>query len=296
MPLKKILLVYNPVSGNAKFKLRLDEIIDACQRRNILLATYRTTLDDNAKNFAECVKVFEPHGIISAGGDGTLHAVINWLMKSKINLPVGIIGSGTSNDFATHLKISDDENYFDIIAENLTREIDVGLVNGREYFINVASAGALTAIAHEVDARQKNSLGKLAYYLRGVGEIPKFKSVPLKISADGKTFEVDAFLFLVLNSPAVAGFKNVINASKIDDGKLDLIAITKSSPRSLFNLTKKILSGSFVDGEENIFHVQAKTFKISSTADLISDIDGEIGDALPIKIDCLERKIKIFSA
>lgn len=294
--MKKILLVYNPVSGHATFKKKLDEIIEAFQRRKILLAAYRTRQNDSSRDFYECVKEFQPDGIISAGGDGTLHAVINQIMKAEINLPVGIIGSGTSNDFATHLKISCDENYFDVIANNMTREVDLGVINGREYFINVASAGVLTSIAHEVDARQKNSLGKLAYYLRGVGEIPKFKSVSLKISADGKIFEVDAFLFLVLNSPAVAGFKNVIDAAKIDDGKLDLIAIKKSSPRSLFNLTKKILSGNFVDAEENIFHVQAKNFKISSTANLISDIDGEAGDALPIEIGCLKSKIKIFSA
>ena len=293
--MKKILLVYNPVSGNAKFKRRLDFIIEAFQRRKILLATYRTTPNDSARNFAECVKIFNPCGIISAGGDGTLHAVINWLMKLELDIPVGIIGSGTSNDFATHLKIFDDENYFDAIADNQTRQVDLGLVNNREYFINVASAGVLTSIAHEVDARQKNSLGKIAYYIHGLGEIPKFKSVPLKISADGKNFNVDAFLFLVLNSPAVAGLKKVVDSAQIDDGKLDFIAIKKCSPRKILTLTKKIFSGSCVDEEPNIFHMQAKSFEISSTAELISDVDGEIGDALPIKIDCIPRVIKIFT-
>lgn len=294
MPLKKFLLVYNPVSGKAKFKRKLDGIIDAFQRRKILLATYRTTPNDSAREFAECVKIFQPDGIISAGGDGTLHAVINWLMKFNFDLPVGIIGSGTSNDFATHLQISDSEDYFDVIADNQTRQVDLGLVNGREYFINVASAGVLTSIAHEVDARQKNSLGKIAYYIHGFGEIPNFKAVPLKISADGKNFNVDAFLFLMLNSPAVAGFKKVVDAAQIDDGKLDFIAIKKCSPRKIFNLTKKILSGNCVDDDENIFYVQAKTFEITSTAELISDFDGEIGDALPIKIECVPRAIKIF--
>ena len=292
--MKKILLVYNPVSGNAKFKKKLDSIIDAFQRRKILLAAYRTTPNDSARDFLECVKVFKPYGIISAGGDGTLHAVINWVKKFRLDLPVGIIGSGTSNDFATHLKISDDENYFDAIARNLTRQVDLGLVNDREYFINVASAGALTSIAHEVDARQKNSLGKLAYYIHGLGEIPKFKSVPLEISADGKIFLVDAFLFLALNSPAVAGFKKVIGDAKIDDGKLDFVAIKKSSPRSIFTLTKKIFSGMNVDDAQNIFHVQARHLKISSSVELISDVDGEVGDALPIEIECVPRAVEIF--
>ena len=293
--MKKILLVYNPVSGNAKFKSRLDEIIAAFQRRNILIAPYRTSQNESARNFAECVREFKPHGIISAGGDGTLHAVINWVKKFQLDLPVGIIGSGTSNDFATHLKISDGENYFDAVAQGRTRYIDLGLMNGREYFVNVASAGALTSIAHEVDARQKNSLGKVAYYIHGLGEIPKFKSVPLKILADGKNFSVDACLFLVLYSPAVAGMKKVVNAAQIDDGKLDFIAIKKSSPRSIFTLTKKILSGNCVDDEPNIFYVQAKSFEITSTAELISDVDGELGDALPLQIECVHNAVEIFS-
>ena len=293
--MKKFLLVYNPVSGNAKFKKKLDEIVDAFQRRKILLAAYRTTPNNSARDFLECVKIFKPYGIISAGGDGTLHAVINWIKNFQLDLPVGIIGSGTSNDFATHLKIFDDENYFDAIAQNLTRKVDLGRVNGKEFFINVASAGALTSIAHEVDSRQKNSLGKVAYYIHGLGEIPKFKAVPLKVSADGKIFHVDAFLFLTLNSPAVAGFKKVIGDAQIDDGKLDFVAIKKSSPRSLLALTKKILSGVSVDAAQNIFHVQAKHFKISSDVELISDVDGEVGDALPIEIECVPRAIEIFS-
>ena len=291
--MKKILLVYNPVSGGANFKKNLDETIEKFQRRNILLTIYRTRADLTAEEFAEVVKISGAEGVIAAGGDGTLHAVINWLKKSEINLPVGIIGSGTSNDFATYLEI-DAENYFDAIAENKIRPVDLGFVNGKDYFINVASAGVFTSIAHEVDARQKNSLGKLAYYLHGIGEIPKFKSVPLKISADGKNFEVDAFLFLVLNSSAVAGLKKITAATKIDDGKLDFIALKKCSPRSLINLAQKIFSGKCIDFDENIFYIQAKTFEINSPEKLISDLDGEIGETLPLKIETVPHAINFF--
>lgn len=292
--MKKMLLVYNPVSGDAKFKKRLDNVIEAFQRRKILITLYRTEKNETAENFFESVKVLKPSGIICAGGDGTLHRVINWLMRNEIKIPLGIIGSGTSNDFATYLQINEEEKYFDAIAENRTRLVDLGLVNEKEYFINVASAGFLTSIAHEVNSRQKNFLGKIAYYIHGLGEIPKFKSVKLKICADGKIFELEAFLFLVLNSPAVAGMKKVVNAAQIDDGKLDLIAIKNSSARKILELTKKIVSGSEIEDEENIFHIQAKNFEISAETELISDLDGEIGNLLPIKINCIPHAIKIF--
>ena len=290
--MKKILLVYNPVSGHAAFKNRLDAVIENFQRHGIFLSVYRTQAGNNSA-FVECVKVFQPEGIIAAGGDGTLHAVINWLKKNSLDLPVGIIGSGTSNDFAAHLQI-DAENYFDIIAEGRTRPIDVGLVNGGEYFINVASAGVFTSIAHEVDSRLKNFLGKSAYYLRGLGELTNFKTVTLDIAADGKNFSVDAFLFLVLNSPSVAGLKKISSAAQIDDGKLDLLALKKCSPRSLVALTKKILAGDAVDDDENVFSLQARSFKIKSSAALTSDLDGEAGDVLPLTIETLHHAIKFF--
>ena len=290
--MKKILLVYNPVSGHAAFKNRLDAVIENFQRRGILLSVYRTCAGDNS-NFVDSVKIFQPEGVIAAGGDGTLHAVINWLKKNSLDLPVGIINSGTSNDFAAHLNL-DDEKTFDAVAAGRTRPADLGLVNGGEYFINVASAGVFTSIAHEVDSRLKNFLGKSAYYLRGLGELKNFKAVPLDITADGQKFSVDAFLFLVLNSPSVAGFKKFSDAALIDDGKLDLLVLKKCSAAALINLAKKILAGGNVQSDENIFSLQAATFEIKTSAELTSDLDGEEGDNLPLKIETIRHAIEIF--
>ena len=285
-------MVYNPVSGHAAFKNRLDDVIESFQRRGIFLSVYRTCADDNSA-FVECVKSSGAEGVIAAGGDGTLHAVINWLKKNSIELPVGVIGSGTSNDFAAYLHL-DDEKLFDAVAEGRTRPVDLGSVNGAEYFINVTSAGVFTSIAHEVDSRLKNFLGKSAYYLRGLGELKNFKPITFDITADDKKFSVEAFLFLVLNSPSVAGFKNISSAAQIDDGLLDLLALKKCSVSSLVTLAKKILAGESVDGDENIFSVQAKTFKISSSAKLTSDLDGEAGDPLPLRIETLRRALNFF--
>ena len=293
--MKKILLVYNPVSGSAAFRKKLDSIVESFQRRKILPVLYRTRAENSAEEFFECVKISDVQGIIAAGGDGTLHRVVNWIKNFEINLPVGVIGSGTSNDFAAHLKISNIEKYFDIIAENKTRSIDLGLVNDKEFFINVASAGVFTSIAHEVDSKQKNALGKIAYYLRGIGEIPNFKTVELEVKADEKFFQVEAFLFLVLNSPAVAGMKKISDIAKIDDGKLDFIALKKCSPAKLLSVTQKLFSGKCIQDDPNVFYLQAKNFEINSPADLISDLDGEIGGHLPLKIKTVPHAMNFFA-
>lgn len=287
------MLFYNPVSGHAAFKNKLDWIVEAFQRRGILVVFYRTRREGN-EAFIPFVREVNPDGLLVAGGDGTVHEIVNLMMKGSLDLPLGIIGSGTSNDFATYLGVNTDlEAYLDTIASGRTRRVDLGLVDGT-YFINVASGGAMACIAHEVNARIKNSLGKMAYYLKGIGELPKFRYFPLKIEADGAHYELETFLFVIINSPVVGSMKNVANGVAVDDGKLDLLSIGKCSIPKLMSITADLIAGKPVSEREDVLHVQAKHFRIESGIPVESDIDGECGPMLPLTIETVPRAVAIY--
>lgn len=287
------MLFYNPVSGHAAFKNKLDWIVEAFQRRGILVVFYRTRREDN-EAFIPFVREVNPDGLLVAGGDGTVHEIVNLMMKGNLDLPLGIIGSGTSNDFATYLGVNTDlEAYLDTIAAGRTRRVDLGLMDGT-YFINVASGGAMACIAHEVNARIKNSLGKMAYYLKGIGELPKFRYFPLKIEADGAHYELETFLFVIINSPVVGSMKNVANGVAVDDGKLDLLSIGKCSIPKLMSITADLIAGKPVSEREDVLHVQAKHFHIESGIPVESDIDGECGPMLPLTIETVPRAVAIY--
>lgn len=287
------MLFYNPVSGHAAFKNKLDWIVEAFQRRGILVVFYRTRREGNEK-FIPFVREVNPDGLLVAGGDGTVHEIVNLMMKGSLDLPLGIIGSGTSNDFATYLGVNTDlEAYLDTIASGRTRRVDLGLMDGT-YFINVASGGAMACIAHEVNARIKNSLGKMAYYLKGIGELPKFRYFPLKIEADGAHYELETFLFVIINSPVVGSMKNVANGVAVDDGKLDLLSIGKCSIPKLMSITADLIAGKPVSEREDVLHVQAKHFRIESGIPVESDIDGECGPMLPLTIETVPRAVAIY--
>ena len=287
------MLFYNPVSGHAAFKNKLDWIVEAFQRRGILVVFYRTRREGN-EAFIPFVREVNPDGLLVAGGDGTVHEIVNLMMKGSLDLPLGIIGSGTSNDFATYLGVNTDlEAYLDTIAAGRTRRVDLGLMDGA-YFINVASGGAMACIAHEVNARIKNSLGKMAYYLKGIGELPKFRYFPLKIEADGAHYELETFLFVIINSPVVGSMKNVANGVAVDDGKLDLLSIGKCSIPKLMSITADLIAGKPVSEREDVLHVQAKHFHIESGIPVESDIDGECGPMLPLTIETVPRAVAIY--
>lgn len=287
------MLFYNPVSGHAAFKNKLDWIVEAFQRRGILVVFYRTRREGN-EAFIPFVREVNPDGLLVAGGDGTVHEIVNLMMKGNLDLPLGIIGSGTSNDFATYLGVNTDlEAYLDTIAAGRTRRVDLGLMDGT-YFINVASGGAMACIAHEVNARIKNSLGKMAYYLKGIGELPKFRYFPLKIEADGAHYELETFLFVIINSPVVGSMKNVANGVAVDDGKLDLLSIGKCSIPKLMSITADLIAGKPVSEREDVLHVRAKHFRIESGMPVESDIDGECGPMLPLTIETVPRAVAIY--
>lgn len=289
--MKKIVLVYNPVSGKAHFKKRLDKIIYRLQSRGCMVILYRTTPEN--EHLLEFIQEAAPEGIIAAGGDGTVHEVMNLIMREKLEVPMGIIGSGTSNDFATFLQLDTDE-YFDRIAENKIMEIDLGKV-GDEYFINVASAGMVTSIAHEVDTRLKNAFGKLAYYVHGLKTLPQFKALDLTVKTEDEMIQEKAFLFLVVNSSVVASFKNAAVQASVQDGLLDLIIMKQCNIAELMTVTAELLAGKDISNRKEVIYRQAASFEIScGSEELFSDLDGELGPRLPLKIETVPKALKIF--
>lgn len=288
--MKKLVLVYNPVSGKARFKRSLDKIIGKLQRRDCMVIPYRTTPEN--KDLAEFVRQAAPEGIIAAGGDGTVHEVVNLVMREGLDLPVGIIGSGTSNDFATYLRL-DTEDYFDRIAAGEIMEVDLGRVGG-EYFINVVSAGMVTSIAHEVDVKLKNTFGKLAYYVQGLKTLPQFRALDIVVKTEAEEIRERAFLFLIVNSSVVASFKNAAKLASVQDGKLDLLLVKQCNVAELMTLTAELLAGRDVSGRREVVYRQAARFEVSCDTELVSDLDGELGPRLPLCVETIPGALKLF--
>lgn len=198
------------------------------------------------------------------------------MLKENLDIPVGIIPSGTSNDFASYLVIEDNfDQYIENICVGKAQYVDVGSV-GDEYFINVASAGMMTSVAHEVDTRLKNTFGKLAYYVRGIGELPRFRPLDFTIEADGEIFQEKIFFFIVINSPVVASFKNIADA-KIDDGKLDMILLRHCSLPELMKIATDIIAGkmcsairiSFINRQRVLNSPALTKWKVTSTVNSV---------------------------
>ena len=291
--LRKFILVYNPVSGDASFKFKLDNVIENFQHKGCIVIPFRITNKQDTSDFIQLTTDIGVEGIIVSGGDGTIHEVINIMLNHNLDMPLGIIPSGTSNDFAAYLQL--DKNIdmcVDAIVRGIVKTFDVGKAN-EKYFFNVASAGLMTSVAHSADVVLKNTFGKMAYYLKGLGELPNFKALKMRITADGNYIEEDVFLFLVMNSGTVGGFPRLVPYAQIDDGKLDLLIVNKCNLPELMSLFISFLKGIH-HNSKHVTYIQAKKIHIECLEELESDLDGELGPKLPLRIEVIPSKIKIF--
>lgn len=292
--MRKFILVYNPVSGDASFKFKLDHVIECFQKKGCIIIPLRVSNEQETKSFVMLSREIAVDGIIVSGGDGTIHEVINSMLEGEIDLPLGIIPSGTSNDFAAYLQLDKNiEACVEVITAGKSKTFDVGKVNNK-YFFNVASAGLLTSVAHSADSMLKNTLGKIAYYLKGLGELPNFRALKMRFIADGQVIEDDVFLFLVMNSGNVGGFPNLVPDAKIDDGKLDLFIVKKCNIPELMGLFISFLKGIHCNSKY-VTCIQAEHIYIECTEEVDSDLDGELGPKLPLDIRVAPGKIKVFS-
>ncbi len=291
--MKRFILAYNPLSGDGRFKFRLDHVIEHFQRAGCLVIPYRMQEREQNNAIITMANELKPEGIVVSGGDGTVHELVNLLMRHKLDVPLGILPSGTSNDFAVYLQLGRSiEAWVRVVVEGKTRPVDIGRVNDR-YFFNVASAGLLTSVAHNADVALKNTLGKMAYYLKGLGELPNFRALPIRITADGICREEEVLLFLISNSSTVAGFPSLAPRARIDDGLLDLIAIRRCSLPELMTLFLHFLKGNH-HNSKNLVYLQAKEFIVDCDEALESDLDGERGPDLPLRISTIPDAIRVF--
>lgn len=239
---KKVKLIYNPAAGDKSFNSYLDKFLKHFQAAGFKVDIYRSMEEGDFKyGLKNLDSSYE--ALIVAGGDGSASEMVDLMQKRKIDLPLGIIPAGTANDFASFLGMTQDiEQSIKRILNWKIKEIDIGKVNDR-HFLNICVGGIISQIAHGTETEMKNRLGKAAYYLQGLKEIPNIKSMQLKIETSKQVIEGDFLGFFIFNSKDAGGFKNIAKLASIDDGLFDLLAVKTGNILKLSSAAADLFNG-----------------------------------------------------
>ena len=292
--MKKVRLIYNAYAGQNKFKMSLDKIFEKLCNSGFDVSVFRTTKGANMEEFIKSSK--DAYAIIVAGGDGTINKVVNLMLKNDVNVPLGIIPGGTSNDFARHIGMTGSfEKCLDKILKGNIEEVDVGLVND-EYFINVLSAGVFASTSYKTDKKLKDTFGQASYFMTAAKQPFKFKPFELEIETDdGAVIQEKTAVFIIFNGSSVGRIDKFSSKSSIRDGKLDMVLLRDCKLPDIIRLLGELQDGNHLD-DESIVYLKSEEFKINLVKGKCDrpDIDGDEGPDFPLNVKCMKGALKLL--
>ncbi|MGL5977435.1 MAG: YegS/Rv2252/BmrU family lipid kinase [Erysipelotrichaceae bacterium] len=285
-----VLYVYNPFAASGKHPYPLDKVMKAYQEHKILLMPLSIQA---ISQLSDLCNTHEFLHICIAGGDGTIHMVINTMLEHDIHLPIALLPAGTSNDVACSLHIHKNLNKnLKRILDTPAKPIDLGYVNGR-YFVNIATLGTFTSVSQKVNRSLKKALGRFAYVIKALDAWQHPEHFQAKIVADNFYYEGPIYTLFILNGKTTGNFDLPIK-SRMDDGLLDVLLVKNIDLLPVLYNVGKFFLGDYAS--KDIHYFQCKQISISSDSNLISDLDGEAGSAIPLCIECITNAIEVLGA
>jgi len=291
--MEKAILVYNPLSGDRSIAQKIDYIITRFQKEGILLQLFRIGggLDNNLSDVLENNSY---KYVIASGGDGTLNFVSNLIMKLGLSIPLGIIPSGTCNDFAAILNISSElEENINTILKGKTVEVDVGVINNENYFLSSCAGGVFVGVSFNTNNDLKRNFGPFAYYLKALSEVANMKSVMLSVKTENTVIEEESLMFIIINGKHAGGFNNILKDADYSDGLMDLVIIKNCKHIDLAGIFFQVLSNDSIDNK-NVITLKAKSCEIKADKGMTLSVDGEKGPDLPVNIQFIKKALKVF--
>ena len=236
--MKKMLFVMNPFSGMRKANRYLPDIIALFNRADYEVMVHMTGGPGDAARIVE-QRAAGMDLIVCCGGDGTFNETISGVLRAGVQVNIGYIPSGSTNDFASSLKLP--TNVMQAAEDILLGEpvvYDVGQF-GQRYFSYVASFGAFTKASYTTPQNIKNALGHTAYVLEGINELSQIKNEHVRMEIDGRVIEDDFLFGAISNSTSVGGILT-LSPEMVDmaDGQLEILLVR--APRNLTEITECI--------------------------------------------------------
>jgi diacylglycerol kinase (ATP) len=293
----KILLVYNSFAGHKRAGKILPEVEAGLNKRGITFDLASTDYPGHAISLVKEADLEKYDGVVAAGGDGTLFEVINGYFQNPADkkIPLGVLPVGTGNAFARDMEF-DFENWeeaADIFAAGKTKQVDVGkfTTHGQDYyFLNILGLGFVADVGKT--AHKLKIFGNLSYTIGVFYQILFLKNYPVRLVADGNTYEGKNIFIEISNTRYTSNFFMAPKA-EIDDGYLDVTILGKASRRRLVQCFPKILTGEHIQMKE-VEHFKAKKISITTEKPKVLAPDGELMGITPIEVECLKQAVPMF--
>lgn len=299
----KIRIIFNPVANKGKgaqAEALMRPLVDADPRIEWCPTQYYRHAVDLAfqAGASGCERV------IAAGGDGTVHEVVNGLMclPERGRPAIGVVPIGSGNDLAGGLGVSrDPAKALRCAIASPLYSLDIGLLrddSGREeYWLNTLGIGFDAVI--NIHSRQMRRLRGFWMYLAAALQtiFKNYTTYDASFEIDGLSWRDQLLMTILANGRREGGGFIVAPQAALDDGRGDFIAIRRIGiPRMVLTLLH------FIRGTAHrLPYARTGTFqslKLTASQPLYIHTDGEIFAGLDstvrnLEVDILPGAVKV---
>lgn len=284
----RVLVVANPATRG-----RVDNIEDALARAlppGVLLDVRLTTGPGEARVIALDAAP-GARLLVAVGGDGTVADVATAAMEYQ--LPLGIVPIGSTNIISRELGIPSraDAAARVLFSAHRVRQLDAGVCNGRT-FLHMAGAGFDSRFFALTNPRWKRQVGWPAY-LPAAARALRLPAAVARIQVDDQTLEMVSPLVLVANGMSIIHPRlRVHNAFRPDDGWIDLMAVTATSPLAIARTLGR-LAVTQLHRSPYVVHMRAKNVTLETDPVLPIQLDGDVVSETPATFEVRPGAMRI---
>jgi YegS/Rv2252/BmrU family lipid kinase len=323
---RRPLVIANPSAGRGRTGRDLSHLLSALRDAVGELDVITTAEARQATDLAAEAAGQRRPLVISLGGDGTLHEVVNGLMRARGSHPgaspetaplpaLGVIATGTGGDFGRTLGIAPRaHDYLAAVAGGHERAIDVGRARFSDadgetverYWVNVLSAGIGGLVDRYAATSPAVLGGRIAYAqaaLRGIAVCHRVRLRCRAVLRDGREVErlLDSHAVAICNGTTFGGGMRIAPMARPDDGLLEVIAIETRTRWRLVGSFLTVYKGTHTS-EPGVHHFSCRALRLEPLDPPARpprnglfplDVDGEALGDVPLDVSLIERALRV---
>jgi diacylglycerol kinase (ATP) len=292
-------LIFNPHAGRGRSQILLEQARAFFQGQQLPVTVLNT---ERPKHATELVCQLPQNAIVlSLGGDGTLHEIVNACVCTQRT--VGILPAGSGDDFAFALGLERNniQQALEIIKRGNIKTVDTARISAdkntnSETFINAFGVGFDADVAYGIYQAPKFLKERNAYFYSIFTTLSKLQSIPVKVTMDGKeVFHGPSLLVSIQNGPRTGGSFLFAPEAKVDDGLLDVVIAGEFGRMGTLNILPKVLKGKHV-GHPNIHIFRGKELRLEWSRPRPGHMEGELLEpATTFDIQVQAASLKVFA-
>lgn len=296
---KKITIVLNGVSARKKFfYTKILPVLSSLGKVDVV----ETQSGNHAFELTSKAVDEGAHAIIAAGGDGTLHQVVNGVLHGRENdtsLPaIGLLPLGSANDFARSVNLNrNPEGIKQLLMKFIPRPVDVGKISmlrsekeAVHYFINIADTGMGPYVADRINKGNKFLPPGVTYYSAILKTFFTYSSKTVEIKTEDWNWSGKIRTLAIANGKCFGHGLIIAPDAQVDDGIFSVFIAEDVSVLEFIRYSGTIKKGKIVQ-HPKIQYRQAQKIHLSSTEKLMLEADGEVIGHLPVQIELLPKRL-----